>query len=115
MALLPPRPTKYKGVIAVGVVLLALFVVAAVYGDHGLVHLLRMQSEQQELEHMAFNLQQRNEQLRHRIQRLEADDWYLEKLARERLGMIKRGEVIYRIAAAPAAPPHPGPSTAPPR
>jgi len=84
---------------------LVLFVIAAIYGDHGLVHLRRLRAEQQDLEHAAFQLQQRNEALRQRIHRLQSDDAYIEKLARERLGLVKKGEVVYRIAASPAAAP----------
>ncbi len=103
MALLPPPPKKYKGTLAACVVGLILFIVAAVYGDHGLIHLLRMQGEQRDLEQMVFGLQQRNEQLRQHIRRLQSDDAYLERLARERLGLVKKGEIIYRTAA-PADP-----------
>jgi cell division protein FtsB len=102
MALLPSPPRKYKGTVAACVVALILFIVAAVCGDHGLLHLLRMRNEQQELEHVAFNLQQRNEQLRQQIRRLQSDDGYIEKLARERLGLVKKDEVIYRVTAPPA-------------
>ena len=102
MALLPSLPRKYKGTLAACAVALILFTVAAVFGDHGLVHLLRLRGEQQELEHLAFNLQQRNEQLRQQVRRLTTDDWYLEKLARERLGLVKKDEMIYRVAVPPA-------------
>ncbi len=102
MALLPPPPRKYKGTLAACVVALILFMVAAVFGDHGLMHLLRMRSEQLDVEHIAFNLQQRNEQLRQQIRRLTSDDWYLEKLARERLGLVKKDEMTYRVTAPPA-------------
>jgi len=104
MAFLPSPPRKYKGTFAAGVVALILFVVAAIYGDHGLIHLLRMRGEQQALEHLAFGQQQRNEQLRQQIRRLQSDDWYIEKLARERLGLVKKDELIYRVTARPAAP-----------
>jgi cell division protein FtsB len=103
MYLLPPPPRKYKGTFAACVVALILFIVAAVFGDHGLVHLLRMHREQQDLEQLAFGLQQHNEQLRQQIQRLQSDDGYIEKLARERLGLVKKDEVIYRVPAALAA------------
>lgn len=98
MRFLPPPPKKYKGTLTAGVVALVLFVIAAVYGDHGLMHLLRLRNDQQQLEHTAFMLQQRNEHLRQQIRRLQSDDWYLEKLARERLGLVKKGEIIYRVA-----------------
>jgi len=104
MALLPPLPRKYKGTFAACVVALILLMVAAICGDHGLIHLLRMRGEQQELEHLAFEQQQRNEQLRQHIRRLQSDDAYIEKLARERLGLVKKDEVIYRVTAAPAPP-----------
>ena len=104
MALLPPLPAKYKGRLAACAVALVLFVVAAVNGERGLIHLLRLRSEQRELEHVAFQLQQRNEALRQRIRRLQSDDAYIEKLARERLGLAKKGEIIYRVTAAPAEP-----------
>ena len=104
MAFLPSPPRKYKGTFAACVVALILFVVAAIWGDHGLIHLLRMRGEQQELEHVAFGQQQRNEQLRQHIRRLQSDDWYIEKRARERLGLVKKDEVIYRVPAPPAPP-----------
>lgn len=112
MSFLPSPPRKYKGTLAACVVALILFVIAAIYGDHGLIHLLRMRGEQQELEHLAFDLQQRNEQLHQQIRRLQTDDWYVEKLARERLGLVKKDEVIYRVTA-PPAPPAPAAAPAP--
>ena len=79
MALLPSPPRKHKTILAAGVVALILLIVAAVFGDHGLIHLRHMQGEQQELEHLVFGLQQRNEHLQQQIRRLQSDDWYLEK------------------------------------
>ncbi len=108
MAFLPLLPRKHKGTLVTCVAVLVLFVIAAVYGDHGLIHLLRMQSEQRELEHTAFDLQQQNERLRERIRRLQSDDHYIEKLARERLGLVRKGEIMYRLtgptSVAPARP-----------
>ncbi|MFQ5667212.1 MAG: septum formation initiator family protein [Candidatus Binatia bacterium] len=104
IALLALPPKKYKGAMVGGVVGLILLVVAAVFGDHGLIHLLRMRGERSELEHQAFELQQRNEHLRQRIQRLQSDDRYLERLARERLGLARQGEIIYRVRPPTPAP-----------
>ena len=101
MALLPPPPAKYKGRLAACVLALVLFVVAAVYGDLGLIHVLHLEAQQTELEQTAFVLQQRNERLHERIQRLQSDDRYIEQLARERLGLVKKGEIIYRVIAPP--------------
>ncbi len=99
MAVLPPPARKYKGMLAACTLGLVLLVVAAVYGDHGLIHLMRMRAEQTDLEHAAFDLQQQNEQLRERIRRLRSDNHYIEQLARERLGLVKKGEIMYRLTA----------------
>ena len=95
MALLPPPPRKHKGILLACVLLLGLLVTAAIYGKHGLMHLLRMQNEQRALEQHAFALQQGNERLR--VRRLQSDDSYIEKLAREHLGLAKKGEILYRV------------------
>ena len=100
MALLPPAPRKYKGILIGCGVSLLLFVVAAIYGDHGLVHLLRMRNEQRTLEQLVFQIQQNNEQLRERIRRLQSDDSYIERLAHERLGLVKPGEIIFHVLPA---------------
>ncbi len=104
MAVLSSPSNKFKGVVAAGAVALILFIAAAIFGDHGFVHLLRMRNEQHRLEQTAFALQQHNEHLRQYIQRLRADDRYLERLARERWGGVKKGEILYRIAPTPAPP-----------
>lgn len=97
MAFLPPLPARFKGWIIVWSAFIVLFLLSAIFGERGLAHLVRLESEQRELEGTAFALQQRNDQLRRRIGRLESDDRYIERLARERLGLVKRGEVIYRV------------------
>jgi cell division protein FtsB len=97
MALVPLPPKKYKGLLAACAVGLILFTAAAVCGDHGLMHLLRMRGEQGDLERMAFELQQNNEQLRLLIGQLQSDDRYIEQLARQRLGLVRKGEIVYRV------------------
>ncbi len=51
------------------------------------------------LDEKTFRLQKENETLRERIYRLRHDDLYLEKIAREDLGLARPGEIIYRFAS----------------
>jgi len=97
MALLPPPPKKYKAVLAAGAVLLVLFVFGAIYGSRGVVDLQRLRAEQRRLEQLAFQQQQTNARLREHIRRIHSDDRYLERWAREHLGWVKPGEIIYRF------------------
>jgi cell division protein FtsB len=97
MGYLPTLPRKYKGVIVGGFVLLAVCAAFAVFGSRGVLHLRKLQHQQERAEAMAFRLQDRNRAVREHLRRLEDDDTYLEKIARERLGWIKPGEHVYRV------------------
>jgi cell division protein FtsB len=97
MRYLPSLPRKYKGFAAVGLAALALCVFSAIFGSRGLVDLRRMERQQAEAEAVAYELAAENHRLRDHIERLDSDDAYLEKLARERLGWIKPGEIVYRV------------------
>jgi len=70
------------------------------FGERGLLHLWRLRGEQGKLDDSNFLLQKENEVLRERIHRLRHDDLYLEKIAREDLGLVRPGEIIYRFASA---------------
>ena len=98
MGYLTPLPWKHKAVLGIGVVVLVLCAVSAVFGSGGVVDLRRLQGQQAQAEAAAFALAQRNAQLREHLQRLDTDDAYLEKTVRERLGWIKPGELVYRIS-----------------
>ena len=97
MGYLAPRSWKHKAVVGTGLVLLALCALSAVFGGGGVVHLRRLQAQQAQEEGVAFSLAQRNARLRDQLRRLDTDDAYLEKVARERLGWIKPGELVYRV------------------
>lgn len=69
------------------------------FGERGLLHLWRLWGEQKKLDEANFLLQKENEILRERIYRLRNDDLYLEKIAREDLGLVRPGEIIYRFTS----------------
>jgi cell division protein FtsB len=76
------------------IVTLSLF---TTFGERGLLHLWRLWGERRELSETNFLLQKENELLRERIYRLRHDDLYLEKIAREDLGLVRPGEIVYRF------------------
>lgn len=96
MRYLPSLPRKYKGMVGVGCVALGLCVFSAIFGSRGLFDLRRLDRQQAESEAIAYALATENQRLRNHLERLGSDDIYLEKLARERLGWIKPGEIVYR-------------------
>lgn len=79
--------------------LLLSFSLFTTFGERGLLHLWRLRGEQRKLDESNFLLQRENEILRERIHRLRHDDLYLEKIAREDLGLVQPGEIIYRFTS----------------
>lgn len=72
-------------------------------GEHGLLHLWTLQQEQRELQAKAFALLSENEGLRNRLSRLQTDDEFFEKTARETLKFVRKGELLYLFLKAPEA------------
>ena len=70
------------------------------FGERGVFHLWRLWDEKKQMEEKNFFLQKENETLRERVRRILHDDLYLEKVAREELGLARPGEMVYRFAAA---------------
>ena len=68
---------------------------SALVGERGLLHLQKLRQEQHDLQTEVFAVLRENEDLRNRIKRLQTDDEFFEKVARETLRLTKKGEVIY--------------------
>jgi|SRR6266508_6078006 len=86
-------------------VLYVLLAVSTLVGQRGLLHLWELRQEQRALEADVFALLRENEDLRDRLTRLQTDDEFLEKVAREELNFVRKGELVYRFrdpADAPA-------------
>lgn len=80
---------------------LVLLLFFLVFGEWGLLHYWRLSRERANLERRNVALQRDNELLREQIYRLRHDNSYLEKVAREHLGLAKDGEVVYRFSIDP--------------
>jgi cell division protein FtsB len=63
----------------------------------GYTKLQDLKQRNKELETKIAELQQENATLKEKRQLLEEDPFYLEKVAREKMGVTREGEVIYKI------------------
>jgi cell division protein FtsB len=77
--------------------LILLLLIYAVIGERGAIHLWRLEGEKSRLDEQNYRLQKANEALREKITRLRNDDFYLEKIAREELNLVRPGDVVYRF------------------
>jgi cell division protein FtsB len=69
----------------------------SVFGGGGLCELWRLHHERATLRDEVFRLLQENDALRQRIVLLRHSDRDLERLARQELGLVRDGEIVYRF------------------
>ena len=93
---LPFHLSQRRMLYVLGFFILSLCVLTAV-GERGVLHLWRLNGEKAKLDEENYRLQTENEMLRQRISKLRNDNFYLEKLAREELNLVRPGEIIYRF------------------
>lgn len=82
-----------------------------VFGTHGLVAMHRSKIQIQAVQAQIQQLDQENQELQQRIHSLKTDPAAIEKIARDRMGLARPGEMIFQIPDSPSrrAPQSPNP------
>ncbi len=90
------RPIE-KFLIALVVLLGLGLVTLAVFGDHGIITYLELRRAYGEMESRVEKIEKENKRLTREINALRNDPATMERIAREELGMIKPGEILYHV------------------
>ena len=69
-----------------------------VWGDRGLLAMWRTQGELDRMVREIEIVEQKNATLAREVQRLRSDLGYIEKIAREDLGLVRPGEIVFEFA-----------------
>ena len=77
--------------------LIALVVAWLGFGEHGFVHLYRMEKERKVYHERISRLERENRELLEEIDRLRTDKDYIESIGRRDLGLIRDGEIVFRF------------------
>lgn len=77
--------------------LLLVVFLAGLLGDRGVYQRYHLAKETEKLEAIIVEKTAYNRKLRLEVQRLQNDPELLERLAREELGLVKPGEVVYQF------------------
>jgi len=91
-----PAPLRRPATLFAALLLTALLG-SSTFGSGGLLQLWHMHTEREALGEDALRLLVKNDELRRSILHLRHSDRSLERLARERLGLVRDGEIIYRF------------------
>jgi len=89
-----PQKQLFRGLIIMGVILMT---VVFFFGDHGLYQLMRLKAERQETQETINQLRAERIELDAKKIRLETDLEYVERLAREKYRMARRGEKVFKV------------------
>ena len=102
-----PKPSLVRQILAtpwltlvlIGSSLFLLAMMAfTVWGDRGLQAMWRTQHDLERLVREIEIIEQKNATLVREAQRLRSDPGYIEKIAREELGLVRPGEIIFEFA-----------------
>ena len=74
-----------------------------VFGTHGLVAMRRSKIQIQAVQAQILQLDQENQELQQRIHSLRTDPAAIEKIARDRMGLARPGEMIFQIPDSPTS------------
>ena len=83
----------------------SLIVVDGLFGERGLLAMLRARQEYEQLAATLARQRAENARLRDEVRRLNDDPRAIEEVARRELGLIRRGEKVFIIKDVPPAKP----------
>ncbi len=102
------RPSPLRRLLTVIAAVAAAAMIVALSTQYARTYTLARQAAQ--LEQHRTALAAENDTLREEIQRLETDDRYIERIARQQLGLVRSGEIELLIVPAGGTAPHAGSS-----
>ena len=92
-----PSPPRRKTLQMLLVFVTLVLVINALVGERGLMETLRARRKHQELVTAIERLRAENARLREEAHRLKSDPATIEALARQELGLIRQGELLFII------------------
>ena len=77
--------------------LLLVLVGFALFGDKGVLRLVKTYNHRTDLQHKVDELVAENQRLKESIQALKNDRATIERIARQELGMVRKDEIVYQF------------------
>ncbi|HEY6012334.1 MAG TPA: septum formation initiator family protein [Nitrospirota bacterium] len=89
------KARRKKLLIAAGVLLVLYLLISRVLGEMGVVKYYRMKAQYHALTEDIARLKQDNAKLTKDVRALRSDPAYVERIARDKLGLARPGEIVY--------------------
>ncbi len=88
------KSNKKKSAILAG---LGVFLFYVMFNSNGIVQRLRLERQKKNIMEKIQETQEEQQKLRNQSQALEGDKKAIEKIAREKYGMVREGEKVYKV------------------
>ena len=85
---------KLSALLAVALILL----MYVLFNNSGVIQRMRLEKEKKEMQQKIQQAEQEQRQLQEQSKALEGDKKAVEKVAREKYGMVREGEKVYKVA-----------------
>ena len=92
-----PKHSRYHKIFLLSLGFFLLLVLMAVFHENGILNAYQLEQKQFEIKQENENLMKKNKKLRLEIAGLKSDPYEIEKIAREKLNLIKPGDQVYHI------------------
>ena len=89
---------RWKLIIAAGIVLALYLTANFIFGEMGVIKYYRMKAQYNALTKDIATLKQENGKLAWEVHALKTDPDHIEKIARDKLGLARQGEIVYYYA-----------------
>jgi cell division protein FtsB len=92
---------RHKAAILASIILVAALVLNSFFGDKGLIHLMTQRDRLERLRREVEELRSMNAHLAHEITALRTNPNAIERIAREELGLVHAGEIVFLVPENP--------------
>jgi len=92
-----PKHSRYHKIFLLSLGFFLLLVLMAVFHENGILNAYQLEQKQFEIRQENETLRKNNAELRLEIISLKSDPYAIEKIAREKLKLIKPGDKVYHI------------------
>ena len=89
--------SRYQKIFLLSLGFFLLLLLMAVFHENGILNAYQLEQEQHKIISENENLRTKNEKLRMEIKGLKSDPYEIEKIAREKLHLVKSGDQVYHI------------------
>lgn len=91
------RVRSRRFLVTVVALFIAVLGVDSVFGPHGWIATYRQKLQVRQEQQSIQKLQQENDQLSNQVRSLKTDPTAIERIARERMGLVKPGELVFKL------------------